>query len=850
MAMINLFTPATQDKSLEYLYRLFGDMNGLLGGGAVSAPALFGELFRVFNSIALVIGTLIVVYATIVGVLKTAAEGEFLGKQWNSLWVPLRMVLGIAALFPTPTGYSGLQMIMMWVILQGVGAADQVWNRALRFVTVMGSPYTQNVQIPTAGVKVGMAQLFAVLTCDQSMNQGGKPAPYKRDLQEGGSQDYGQYNSPFNSSNISEGTGAWTPGSAKSYSTRCGSFIIEQGGSCPMSTGADDNDISKMAPILQCRVANAQVKAMKSITEVLSGYAKKVVSIDRTYQEFYKAVQLSYSFGSLVPGTTLRNPKSPQYQQALTLFRSNQFLQTACDKVLAVGGLTKLPNQSRDDLCISLPMITLLGVPSSVAFVTGSPAYTSVFSVYYPALLEQGLRSDFIDASTNEYARRVAQPINDYLSHLIQSDKTALPAELQQAQNTGWLFAGAYYYILSQSNNKALQLAGTVRFDVLPTNLAQDPVTKNKYTNMETAAYIIQAAAAQQGFGGMSSVGMAFAGAGGEAGPVGAQAVGMAGDASSYTFDGWGNMMKQKNTDPVVALAGWGYTLLFLVPILWAGLLVLFVLISFAVSLAPSVLGTGVGAPASGPYWTAIALLFPLFFTLFSLLIGVGGLLGVYTPFVPYVIFLVGGLGWLISIVETMVAGPLVALGILAPGGHHDVLGKAEPALMLLFGNFLRPTLMIFGMFAAMLLAPIALDLVNGTFDTIRISVLSSGSSWGASTSNKGAQANIVAMFFMLCVYVMLILTLLNKCFAAIHVIPERVMAWISGQGAQYGEAESLGEARKGAEGAAGGMTQSMGESKGAAKGGADSAGSTEKGRRDQEDRDKKKKEESLKPRE
>src|SRR5438477_2947070 len=106
--MINLFTPAAADKSMEYLYALFGDMGGLIGGKETTI-ALFGEMFRVFNTIALAIGTLIVVYTTIVGVLKTASEGEFLGKQWNSLWIPLRMVLGIAALVPTTSGYSGLQ---------------------------------------------------------------------------------------------------------------------------------------------------------------------------------------------------------------------------------------------------------------------------------------------------------------------------------------------------------------------------------------------------------------------------------------------------------------------------------------------------------------------------------------------------------------------------------------------------------------------------------------------------------------------------------------------------------------------------------------------------------------------
>jgi conjugal transfer/type IV secretion protein DotA/TraY len=104
--MIEFFAQAIapNDQSVKYLYQLFGDMSGLISsipasGGSPVSMNILAELFRTFNLIALGIGTLIVVYATVVGVLKTAVEGEFLGRQWNSLWIPLRMVLGIPRSF-------------------------------------------------------------------------------------------------------------------------------------------------------------------------------------------------------------------------------------------------------------------------------------------------------------------------------------------------------------------------------------------------------------------------------------------------------------------------------------------------------------------------------------------------------------------------------------------------------------------------------------------------------------------------------------------------------------------------------------------------------------------------------
>src|SRR3990167_1065862 len=171
--MINLFNFASDDQSLVYLQGIFGSMNGIIPVppdqlGTLSSGvsiSLLGTMFNTFNTIVLAVGALIVIYITIVGVLRTAAEGEFLGKNWNSLWVPLRVVFGIAALVPTGSGYSGLQILMMWVIVQGIGAADTLWGTVLGFVNVAGSPYAQ-VTIPSVDVNQGLRALFQGMTCD------------------------------------------------------------------------------------------------------------------------------------------------------------------------------------------------------------------------------------------------------------------------------------------------------------------------------------------------------------------------------------------------------------------------------------------------------------------------------------------------------------------------------------------------------------------------------------------------------------------------------------------------------------------------------------------------------------
>src|SRR5262249_6600617 len=112
-------------------------------------------------------GAVIIIYATVVGVMQTAHEGEFMGKKWGGIWVPIRTVLGIATLVPTASGFSAIQLVMMWVILQGVGAANFLWATTLGAIEIFGSPYAQaDVNPPTNGLKSKLQDLFKALACD------------------------------------------------------------------------------------------------------------------------------------------------------------------------------------------------------------------------------------------------------------------------------------------------------------------------------------------------------------------------------------------------------------------------------------------------------------------------------------------------------------------------------------------------------------------------------------------------------------------------------------------------------------------------------------------------------------
>src|SRR5579863_7588548 len=128
---MNFFTFPANDQSIYYLGQIFGPVANVLP--STGGSLIMSTMFKTFNTTMLILGAFMIVYTTVVGLLATAHEGEFMGKKWSGLWVPLRSLIGIVALFPTTTGYSALQVIIMWCIVQGVGAANLLWTTVLNY---------------------------------------------------------------------------------------------------------------------------------------------------------------------------------------------------------------------------------------------------------------------------------------------------------------------------------------------------------------------------------------------------------------------------------------------------------------------------------------------------------------------------------------------------------------------------------------------------------------------------------------------------------------------------------------------------------------------------------------------
>ena len=130
------FAPPAGDYSVIFLGNIFGIVDGVLHG---NGSQIMGSMFSVFNAAVLALGGIVIMYTLLVSTMNTAHEGQMLGQKWSSIWIPVRSTAGMALLIPKASGYCLMQIFVMWVVVQGVGAADKVWNAALSYLNRGGA---------------------------------------------------------------------------------------------------------------------------------------------------------------------------------------------------------------------------------------------------------------------------------------------------------------------------------------------------------------------------------------------------------------------------------------------------------------------------------------------------------------------------------------------------------------------------------------------------------------------------------------------------------------------------------------------------------------------------------------
>jgi conjugal transfer/type IV secretion protein DotA/TraY len=143
----------------------------------------------------------------------------------------------------------------------------------------------------------------------------------------------------------------------------------------------------------------------------------------------------------------------------------------------------------------------------------------------------------------------------------------------------------------------------------------------------------------------------------------------------------------------------------------------------------------------------------------------------VILPSLPYTIFMITVVGWLLGVLQTVIAAPLWATMHMRPS--QTFVGSDAQGYLLLLAMFVRPALAVLGLFAAMLVADPIVDYITKAFFAMRGDVV-------ASTGFIGAIAQFWTFFWWFTAYGMLLLPVLYMVYGLPQVLPDHVLKWLN----------------------------------------------------------------------
>lgn len=165
-----------------------------------------------------------------------------------------------------------------------------------------------------------------------------------------------------------------------------------------------------------------------------------------------------------------------------------------------------------------------------------------------------------------------------------------------------------------------------------------------------------------------------------------------------------------------------------------------------------------------------------LFFSFLLPLFIYGITLAYFLPAIPFIRWIAALAGWVILLVESLIAAPLWLCAHALPEGDGAAGQHGKRGYMLLLGVLIRPPLMVVGFFSAVLLMNVMGKLIGLGFLTFL---------GGASQARV---MGITASIAMLVILGVVVIMLANKFFSLIHYLPEQVTNWIGQQFHSLGE--------------------------------------------------------------
>lgn len=164
---------------------------------------------------------------------------------------------------------------------------------------------------------------------------------------------------------------------------------------------------------------------------------------------------------------------------------------------------------------------------------------------------------------------------------------------------------------------------------------------------------------------------------------------------------------------------------------------------------------------------------------------------GVFLPSLPYTIFIIAVVGWLLAVLQTVFAAPLWAVMHMTP--ERTFIGSQQQGYLMFLSLFIKPALIVVALFAAMLLANPIILYVSKAFWAMRTANVSSADS-------LGFLIQFLTWKNWLIMYGMLLLPIVYMIFGLTNALPDAILTWIGAGIKPLGETEATAQMRAGME--------------------------------------------------
>ena len=805
---------AVDDASLKFLANIFGSLNGLLP----DAPDnLIPIGIKYFNLGIIAFVSALISYTYIMTAIKTANQGKFMGKQGGGLTALFRSVTSISVLSPIPyyNGYSLMQVMIIKIIISGVSIANSVWAETTNFAKTHGSIIQKDSNNVTTGDSTSIAYDGDNLVRKFSYCMAANGLRAANGL----SSVTSQY---FNANDIKKAT-------MKKIEDGYSTFDKINKWAYETFRGKDYLNIKSASyNLLYIRDEHKKCPALKFTMpivteepEAITTYVKKMVS----------NAQYLFSLDSDSKISSYFYAKSLKDTMTKSLLEDIRTSQADNEKsydmpwfqswIFAAANFNKLMGYKTEDNK-SYKISTELVSNASGAAESSSQGYTPQDIEKYNLYISRFQAPAIIDPSGNDHSSEKSDIyLNAFLTVIplgadsplkiknYEDLKKALASRVaaDMADNRGektinatgsgdfgsmlssifledWdlsmLFSSSFDFMTGPNNLTIrdaiitrniqifmLRIYNSWRLYILKSEdrLDLDPFTRLKLFGVESmkAGTDFLANLTQDTFYASMSAQMQ------------AQTKSMGYMIKSFAMKQAASIPFMTasifSTIPIIGSLGYVgiaasaatinglstyYSMMSKVPQLIAKLLVasrlMYVALAIAAAIPPILLG----------------LMFAM-----------------YVPFIPYLIYLFTAIGWFMTVIEAIMAAPIVAAGIANPQGH-DFLGKADKIIMLLAAVFIRPICIIIGLIMAIYLFNSSVYLLDYIyFPFVEHYALNL-------TVNSNNLGLAIAVLLLMYVYGYLVFCLVRYSFSIIYVLPSYVVRWIGLMPVSGGEEEAM----------------------------------------------------------